>query len=72
MNASGYNVVMTTKLLLTLGANSSLPSYRYSQLDRGVVEAVRLYGSKQAADYAIAAGISMKSLLKLLQIGLRG
>lgn len=58
-------------LLLTLGADSSLPSYRYSQLDRGVYEAARSLSPKVAADMAISVGLSVKAAIKLIQMAQR-
>ncbi len=58
-------------LLLTLGAQSDLPSYRYSQLDRGVIEAANRLSPKVAADLALSVGVRMKSLIRLLQIAKR-
>lgn len=59
------------KLLLVLGSNSDLPSFRYSQLDRGIVEACKTLGTKTAADMALACGVSIKSAVKLIQIASR-
>lgn len=67
-----YNRATVTRLILALGSNSTLPSYRYSQLDRGIVECAKLYGNKLAADYALVVGISLKSAIKLLMIAGRG
>ena len=58
-------------LLLTLGSESDLPSYRYSQLDRGVYVAAQRLSPKVAADMAISVGISVKSAIKLIQLAQR-